>query len=228
MHITVYFLLTLDGKIIFNPEQPITTHKELINSNNLIEDKVAKLIYDPSSISFYKDIGIRHIEKSIYLSYNPLPFHLKKFHLNAIQNFIDKNEIIAEAFFESDFSTINEYVNKQKQETKYKNTMKKFEQDIKKHQGTSLSLITAKNIEQSDNKFLPINSPIKITKDTKFKVYSNRHGIYTAKAGRDFSLDEEWWPVIALEPVDGLTRKGKWQPGEYVPCRNSLNKLQLL
>lgn len=57
-----------------------------------------------------------------------------------------------------------------------------------------------------------------------------RKGLFKAIATRDFSTDEEWYPIVVApdEYVKGLAHSrtslgfAGWQEGDEIPCRASL------
>jgi hypothetical protein len=92
-YLVMYFLLTID--------KPIITHTELIEANNLREEEVIKLIYNPDYFSsINKDIGIQYVDISFSRYNPPIPFKLKKNHLDAIEKFVNSNEEICKVYWD--------------------------------------------------------------------------------------------------------------------------------
>ena len=69
---------------------------------------------------------------------------------------------------------------------------------------------------------------MKIKKNTKLKVFHQRHGIFYGKAIKDFDTDlEEFYP-IELDQLMLCGLNTDWVEGDYIPCRNSLCNLEIL
>lgn len=56
---------------------------------------------------------------------------------------------------------------------------------------------------------------------TKLTVKHRRHGTFEGIALRDFDTETtEFYPIAAAKIVYGMVNE--WEPGEEVPCRNTL------
>ena len=67
-----------------------------------------------------------------------------------------------------------------------------------------------------------------IKKGTKLDVEHSRKGHFIGIAEKDFSLDDEWYPIILAdgEYVEGMNTD--WEGGERISCRASLTQLKKL
>lgn len=67
-----------------------------------------------------------------------------------------------------------------------------------------------------------------IKKGTLLLVKHSRKGTFYGRVKRDFSIKEEWYPIVSdeIRSIDGLNTE--WEYGEEVPCRNSLCKIEIV
>lgn len=62
---------------------------------------------------------------------------------------------------------------------------------------------------------------MKVSKGQHLSVKHNRKGSFNAIALEDFDTDTTtFYPVATADKVVG--RRNEWEPGESIPCRNSL------
>ena len=66
---------------------------------------------------------------------------------------------------------------------------------------------------------------MQIKKGTKLKVRHSRKGKFLGIAAKDFSTDDEWYPIKATESTFGISNG--WDSGERIPCRGSLCTIEV-
>ena len=59
-----------------------------------------------------------------------------------------------------------------------------------------------------------------IKEGTRLKVYHNVKGEFYAEADRDFDTTDEFYPLVALQPVAG--RNKKYKKGQTMVVRSNL------
>ena len=67
---------------------------------------------------------------------------------------------------------------------------------------------------------------MKIKENTELIIRHNRKGLFRAIAEKDFDTDDEWYPILTLEPVEG--KANEWDIGERIPCKGKFCRLQVV
>lgn len=91
----ITFLIDRKGKIYYHNIDLFRNHEDLLIENQLKENEVCRLVYDPNSLSC-EFCGIPGISASCNVLFDALPFELKSTHLQAIERFVSQYEEIVD------------------------------------------------------------------------------------------------------------------------------------